>query len=115
MPIDIAAIGSRLAVTLLAALKGGGSKAKVLAEAEAQKLATSIATIGELFAAGQIDAEEAKVLLRIQRDASESVLASLAETSRLAVHRAITAGLEELARGLGASLGTPLRTAMLSA
>lgn len=114
MTFDIAQAASRLSASLLGSLRLDGTKAKSLAQGEAQKLAASVATIGDLFASGQIDAEEAKVLLRIQRDASDAVLASLAETSRLAVQRAVSGGLEELVRIAGDALGAPLRSAVLA-
>jgi len=114
MKIDITAATSRLAEALLAPLQGGGAKADALARAEAQKLTASIVTIGDLLGSGQIDAEEAKVLLRIQRAASESVLVSLAEVSRVAAHGALSAGLRELVQTAGEAIGGTLKGAILA-
>ena len=115
MDFDTKAAAEQLAASLLPALKDGGAKAATLAEAEARKLASSIATVGGLVAAGHIDSEEARVLLRVQRDASESVLASLAEVGRVAVHRAIALGLEELIDIAGDALSAALRSALKAA
>jgi hypothetical protein len=115
MSFDIKAAAEQLATALMPALKDGGAKAATLAEAEAQKLASSVATVGELYAAGHIDGEEAKVLLRVQRDASESVLASLAEVGRVVVHQALGLGLEELVKIAGDALSGALGAAVLAA
>jgi hypothetical protein len=115
MTFDIKAAAEQLSASLLPALRDGGAKAAALAEAEAQKLASSIATVGELYAGGHIDSDEAKVLLRVQRDASESVLASLAEVGRVAVHRAIALGLEELVHIAGDALGAAFSAAVTAA
>ena len=115
MNFDTKAAAEQLAASMLPALKDGGAKAATLGQAEAGKLATSIATIGGLVAAGHIDEDEAKVLLRVQRDASESVLASLAEVGRVAVHKAIALGLEELIDIAGDALSAALRSALKAA
>lgn len=115
MQFDTKAAAEQLATSLLPALKDGGAKAAALGQAEARKLAASVATVGELYAAGHIDEDEAKVLLRVQRDASESVLASLVEVGRVAVHRAIALGLEELIDMAGDALVAALRSAIKAA
>lgn len=115
MNFDTKAAAEQLATSLLPALKDGGAKAATLAQGEARKLASSIAIVGELYAAGHIDEDEAKVLLRVQRDASESVLASLAEVGRVAVHKAIALGLEELIDIAGDALASALRSALKAA
>jgi hypothetical protein len=94
---DIAVIGARLAEVLAATLKNDSSKVKAVALAEAEGLAQALARIAGLLAQGQIDREEAAALIRIQKDASEAVLASLAEISRVAAHRAVELGLKDIA------------------
>lgn len=93
--IDLARIGARLAAVLLTSLRSDSGKVKALAIAEAEALAHALARIAGLLAQGQIDREEASALIRIQKDASEAVLASFAEISRVAAHRAIERGLKE--------------------
>lgn len=96
MPFAIASIGARLANTIFASLRSDSGKVKALAIAEGESLAHALARITGLLAQGQIDREEAGVLVRIQRDASEAVLASLAEVSRAAAHNAIKLGLKDI-------------------
>ncbi len=114
MPLDIARIAAQLAGTLAGSLRGDSSKVKALAQAEAGKLAAALAVIASLLAEGQIDRDEAAVLLRIQKDASEAVLASLAEVSRVSAHRALSLGLREVARIAGTMLGGTLKAELLA-
>jgi hypothetical protein len=106
--LDIPTIGARLAKVLVAALKTDSSKVKAVALAEAEGLAHALARIAGLLAQGQIDGEEAAALIRIQKDASEAVLASLAEISRVAAHRAIGLGLKDIAEMIADSTGKSL-------
>ena len=114
MPIDIAKIAAQLAGTLTGSLRTDSSKVKALAKSEAEQLAAALARIAGLLAAGEIDREEAEVLLRIQKDASEAVLASLAEVSRVAAHRALSLGLRDVARIAGNVLGGTIKAALLA-
>jgi hypothetical protein len=114
MPIDIARIAAQLAGTLMGSLRSDSSRVKALAQAEAEKFAVALAKIATLHAEGQIDREEAAILLRIQRDASEAVLASLAEVSRVSAHRALSLGLREVARLAGNALGGTLKSELLA-
>lgn len=114
MPVDTARIASQLAATLAGSLRSDSSKVRALARAEAEKVAAAIAAIAGLLAEGQIDRDEAAILLRIQKEASEAVLASLAEVSRVSAHRALSLGLREVARLAGAMLGAPLKAELLA-
>lgn len=113
MPLDIARIATQLGGTLIGSLRNDSRKVKALAQAEAEQFAAALAKIANLLAAGQIDREEAAILLRIQKDASEAVLASLAEVSRVSAHRALSLGLRELARFAGNALGGTLKAELL--
>ena len=93
MPIDIARIAAQLAGTLFGSLHSDISKVKALVRLEAERVAAALAAIAGLLADGQIDSDEAAILLRIQKDASEAVLASLAEVSRVSAHRALSLAL----------------------
>lgn len=114
MKLEIARIATQLGATLIRSLRSDSRKAKALATAEAEKFAAALASIADLLASGQIDRDEAEVLLRIQKDASEAVLASLAEVSRVSAHRALSLGLREVARLTGDALGGTLKAGLLN-
>ena len=114
MPLDIAQVGAALGSTILAALKSDSRKVKALALAEGEKLAFSLAKIAELLAQREIDREEAALLVKVQRDASEAVLASLAQISRVAARRAVMGGLKGVADVFDKAVGVPLLGALFA-
>ena len=77
-----------------ASLNSDSSRIKTLALAEGEAMAEALVRIGLLVMREEIDLDEAEVLLRVQRDASEAVLASLAEVSRVAATRALNNALK---------------------
>ena len=108
MPFDIAIVGTQIGTTILTSLKSDSGKIKAMALAEGDKLALSLAKIAELLAQRQIDGEEAALLVRVQKDASEAVLASLAEISRVAASKAVMLGLKGVAGVIDAASGVPI-------
>ncbi len=81
--------------------------------AEAEALAQAIARIAALTASGAVDGDEAKILLRIQRDASEAVLANLAEVSHVSAEKAVGAALRQaLEQSLGDGALAPILRAI---
>ena len=108
MMFDIAGIAARLAAAMTASLRSDSGKVKALAIAEGESLAHAFARIAALVAQGQISREEAAVLIRIQRDASEAVLASLAEVSRVGAHRALGFGMKDIIGQIEHIVGRPL-------
>lgn len=93
MTFDLPALAAPLGQAMLASLKTDSARLKALALAEGEALAHALARIAVLTASGDVDGEEAKILLRIQRDASEAVLSSLAEIGRLSAEAAVRAAL----------------------
>ena len=112
MLLDIATLGSRIGVSILASLKTDSGKVKAMALAEGDKLALALAKVAELLAQRQIDGEEAALLVRVQKDASEAVLASLAEISRVAASKAVLLGLQGVAGVVDAASGVPILGAL---
>lgn len=112
MTIDLPALAAPLAQAMLASLGTDSARLKALALAEAEALAFALTRIAGLAASGAVDGEEAKILLGVQRDASEAVLASLAEVSRVSAHRAVAAALRA---GLEQALGQPALGPLLRA
>ena len=113
MTIDFRALAAPLAQAMLASLKTDSARLKALALAEAEALAFAITRIAGLAASGAVTGDEAKVLLSVQRDASEAVLASLAEVSRISANKAVGAALREaLEQTLGQGALAPLLKAI---
>lgn len=108
MSIDIASLGSQIGASILTSLKSDSGKVKAMALAEGDKLALALSQIAGLLAQRQIDGEEAALLVRVQKDASEAVLASLAEISRVAASKAVLLGLQGVAGAVDAASGVPV-------
>ena len=108
MMFDIAGIAARLATAMIASFRSDSGKVKALAIAEGESLAHAFARIAGMVAQGQIDTEEAAVLIRIQRDASEAVLTSLSEVSRVAAHKAVGLGIKDIIDQIEHIVGRPL-------
>ncbi len=108
MPLDIARLGSQIGTSILTSLKSDSAKVRAMALAEGDKLALALSQIAGLLAQRQIDGEEAALLVRVQKDASEAVLASLAEISRVAASKAVLLGLRGVAGVVDAASGVPI-------
>ena len=108
MPLDIASLGSQIGTTILTSLKSDSGKVEAMALAEGDKLALALSQIAALLTQRQIDGEEAALLVRVQKDASEAVLASLAEISRVAASKAVLLGLRGVAGVVDAASGVPI-------
>ena len=108
MSLDIASLGSQIGTSIVASLKSDSGKVRAMALAEGDKLALSLAKVAELLAQREIDGEEAALLVRVQKDASEAVLASLAEISRVAASKAVMLGLKGVAGVVDAASGVPI-------
>jgi hypothetical protein len=113
MPFVIEKVGAQLAAAMIAALKTDSSKVVALATAEGHKLAYSLARIADMLAQQQIDSDEAQMLARVQKDASEAVLASLAEVSRVAARRAVNIALGGVAGIVDSAAGFPILATLL--
>ena len=108
MPLDIARLGSQIGTSILTSLKSDSAKVRAMALAEGDKLALALSQIAGLLAQRQIDGEEAALLVRVQKDASEAVFASLAEISRVAASKAVLLGLRGVAGVVDAASGVPI-------
>jgi hypothetical protein len=97
-----------IANAMLGVLKTGGPALAQYVEAESQKFAQSLETIGQLFAAGQIGQAEAKAQLAVQEKASQTVLTSAAGIAEILAAQAINAGLQAVAGIVNQALGFAL-------
>ena len=107
MLFDVALVARGMADAFLRSLKADGTKIKALAADKAQKLALSLATLGELLRAGEIDREEAEALIDVQRAATEKVFAALEDIGSAAARRATRAGLSSAAGAVDKAIGIP--------
>lgn len=113
MPFDIEQIGQQIAAAIIASLKTDSAKVAALAEAEGHKLAYSFARIGEMLAQQQIESGEAEILARVQKNASEAVLASLAEVGRVAAGEAMAQALGSVIGIVDRATGFPILATLL--
>ena len=113
MLLDVALIGAGMAKAFVKSLKSDSAQLKALGAAEAEKFAVSLATIARLLTEGQIDQEEAEVLVGIQKSATESVLSSLAGVSAVSARRATKAALKSVVASVDTVIGVPLIAAVL--
>lgn len=113
MLFNVALVAGGIADAFLRSLKADGAKIKALAADEAQKLAMSLATVGEMLRAGDIDREEAEALIDVQKAATETVFAVLEGIGRAAARRATRAGLASAADTVDRAIGIPLVTTLI--
>jgi hypothetical protein len=106
--IDVNAVGSEAAKKMIEILTGAGKDVASFAQIEGKKLATSALEIAELRLSGQITDEEMKLHLRIQKNASISVLMAIKGMSKIAVEQAINAALNVIGTAVKGATGLPL-------
>jgi len=94
--LDVGDLASQVAGAMIGQLAAYGSDAESYAKAEAQKIAISIAHIGELLASGAIDEYEAKLKFDIQRNATRTMLTTVEGIGIIAAEQAINAGLNAI-------------------
>ena len=118
MQFSMTNLGKLLAQAIGDSLKSDSVMVKSLTLAEGRKLAIALSEIARLLARGEIDGEEAAMLVRVQKAASEAVLASLADVGRMAASRAVGSALksvlETAARGSGPSIVATLLKGVLT-
>lgn len=114
MLFDVAMIAADMGKAFLDSLKQEGVAIKALATDEANKLAASLATIGQLLRDGEIDRDEAEALIEVQKNATETVFASLQGIGRAAARRATRAGLSTAVSVVDAAIGVPLVGTLLA-
>jgi hypothetical protein len=108
MLLNIALIAGGMVKAFLKSLSVDGQIIKALAANEAEKLASSLNTIGQLLRDGDIDQDEAETLIEVQKAATEAVFASLEGVSRTVARRATREGLASAASAVDGAIGVPL-------
>ena len=106
--IDIASVAGQAAQKITQALVGTGKDVASYAEAEAKKLATSAAEIAQLRASGQINDEEMRLHLDIQKHASRAVLMAIEGVSIIGAEQAINGALSVIGAAIKTATGISL-------
>ena len=106
--IDIAGVGNEAAQEIIKILTGAGKNIAGYAQAEAKKLARSAVEIAQLRLTGQIDDEEMRLQLDIQKHASRAVLMAIEGVSIIAAEQAINAALTVIGTAIKTATGLPL-------
>ena len=106
--LDAGALAEQMLAAALPILIKNAQDAEAFAETEFTKIAQTIVSIGELVAAGQINQQQAGLLLDMQKSASRTVLLTLKGLALLAVEEAINAALDVVAGAVNVALGFKL-------
>jgi hypothetical protein len=108
MAIDVDALASKMLDAALPILKKNVADADTFAKLEFTKIAQTIASISEMFAAGQINQQQATILLNMQTTASRGVLLTLQGLALLAAENAINAALGAVKTAVNTAVGFAL-------
>jgi len=108
MSLDAGALASQMLGAALPILKKDAEDAQSFAEIEFNKIAHTIVSIQEMLAAGQINQQQAQLLLDMQKSASRSVLLTMRGLALLAAEAAINAALNVVKGVVNAAMKFPL-------
>lgn len=106
--LDVGTLAQQMLAAALPILKKGATDAESFAKTEFTKIAQTIVSITEQLATGQINADQAKLLLQMQTNASRAVLLTLEGLALLAVEQAIQAALNVVAGVVNGFVHFPL-------
>jgi len=105
MALNVESLASQMLAAALPILKKDAADAESFAKTEFTKIAQTIASIAEQLAAGQINSQQAELLLDMQRSASRNVLLTLQGLALLAVEAAINAALGAIKTAVNTAVG----------
>ena len=108
MPVDVGTLASQMLGAALPILKKDASDAESFAKTEFTKIAQTIVSIGQQVANGQINQQQAGLLLDMQTSASRNVLLTLQGLALLAVEEAINAALAVVKTAVNTAFGFAL-------
>lgn len=101
---DAAQVAGNAAASMLGILRDAGQDIVHFAEAEARKIATSMAEIADLRVKGVIGDEEVRLHLDIQKNASRAVLMAIKGVGIIAAEQAVNAAFDVVRGALNAAL-----------
>lgn len=105
MKLDTDKLGTEIAAAIKGVFSDEWPEIREYAQAEANKLAQTLAMIEALKAAGKINEQQAELHLQIQKNAMRSVLLTLEGLGMLAVENAINAALLVVKDTVNTALG----------
>ena len=108
MALDLAALIPGMLGAAAGVLDPKWPAARAFAESEFRKTTENLDLIARLFADGEIDEQQARLLFDLQRSASRTVLLSLQGIGLIAADEAINAALGVLKGTVNAALGFAL-------
>jgi hypothetical protein len=108
MALDFQQIAGEVTAKIVSVLTGYGKDAGSYARTEGEKIALSIKHIGEMFVAGEIGEEEARLMLDIQTRASRAVLLAVEGIGIIAAEQAINGAMSIIKDAVNTGLGFKL-------
>lgn len=108
MTLDPEQLATELLKAMAASLSAAAPAITTLATGESLKLATTLAQIQTMVNAGQIDHDQAAILLDMQKHASRAVLLSVEGISLIIAEQAINAGLKAISAAVNGAVGFTL-------
>lgn len=106
--IDLEAVIKSMGEVAIPHLKGGAAKAKQFGKHEADKIARTAMMLAEGVANGKIDADEARLILEVQKNASRSILLTIKGLGIVAVEKAVNASMDVLRKAVHTATGVLL-------
>lgn len=103
--INVASLAQSMLVAVAQVLRAHWNDVRPFAETEMQKLAATAAQIEAGHAAGTINDVQAKILLRMQANASQSVLTAVETVGMIAAQDAINAAIQVLTSAVNTAIG----------
>jgi hypothetical protein len=108
MSLDAGALANQMLGEALPMLKRNAADAESFAAVEFNKIAHTIVSIHDMLNAGQINQQQARLLLDMQKSASRTVLLTLRGLALLTVEEAINAALNVVKEVVNGAVKFPL-------
>ena len=106
--IDAKDLVAQMGLAAVGVLKDGWAKARTYAEPEFKELARIAVDIEAKKLAGEITEDEARLLMKMQKNAFDSLVITLKDEGLLAAEKAINAALDVAAGIVNAAIGWQL-------
>jgi hypothetical protein len=106
--LDLDSIVKDMGNAALPHLKGGAAKAKQFGKTEALKIAQTAQMLAQGVTTGRIDANEAKLILEVQKNASRSILLTIKGLGIVAVENAVNAAMDVVRKAIKTATGVVL-------
>lgn len=108
MDLDPVELAGSMVTAMRTSLGDDWDAARKYAEPQLRRLADILVEIGEMVAAGEISPEEARSLLRIHRNTTETVILAVKGMGIVAVENAVNAALGVVRDTVNGAVGVEL-------